>query len=150
MLQLDIITLAFHHTLQCSSIYRFNQIFNFHICHSLLFHSLKSMSHIPSPIPWGTLLLLLSGDVEINTGTQQIDQNPVFSSICSNKIAWGIQQDTAPRHATSESRDFCSKVHVGILRRCYRNSDTAHHRLIFHILPCLLVCGPPSKFPCLF
>ena len=49
------ITLTFHHTLQCLSIYRFNQIFNFHICHSLLFHSLKSMSHIPSPITYGTL-----------------------------------------------------------------------------------------------
>ena len=36
---------------------------------------------------WNTSkLLLLSGDVEINTGPQQIDQNPVLSSIYSNKI----------------------------------------------------------------
>ena len=41
---------------------------------------------------WNTSkLLLLSGDVEINTGPQQIDQNPVLSSICSNKITWGVQ-----------------------------------------------------------
>ena len=31
------------------------QIFNFHICHQLLFHSLKGMFHIPSPTTYGIL-----------------------------------------------------------------------------------------------
>ena len=36
---------------------------------------------------WNTSkLLLLSGDVKINPGLRPIDQNPVFCSICSNKI----------------------------------------------------------------
>ena len=44
--------LTLHHsniTSHYLSIYRFIQIFNFHICHLLLFHSLKDMSHILSP-----------------------------------------------------------------------------------------------------
>ena len=57
----------------------------------------KSDSSPISNYIWNTsTLLLLSNDVEINSGPRPIDQNPVFCCICSNKINRGIQQDTAP------------------------------------------------------
>ena len=59
-----------------------------------------AQTYDPIPISnyiWNTSnLLLLSSDVEINSGPRPIDQNPVFCSISSNKINYGIQEDIAP------------------------------------------------------
>ena len=46
---------------------------------------------------WNTSkLLLFPGKVETNTIPQTIDQDPVFCSICSDRIYRGIRQDTVP------------------------------------------------------
>ena len=76
---------------------------------------------------WNTsALLLLSNDLEINPGPRQIDQNPVFCCIYSNKINRGIQQDTAPTCSVENCNARCHPAYNNLSvhqTRHAKNSD---------------------------
>ena len=60
---------------------------------------------------WNTSnLLLLSSDAEINPGPRTINQNPVFCSICYNKINWGVQQHMAPTCSKENCNARCHQA----------------------------------------
>ena len=77
-----------------------------------------AQTYDPVPISnyiWNTSkLLLLSSDVEINSGPRPIDQNPVFCSISSNKINYGIQQDIAPTWSDKNCNAGCHQAYNGL------------------------------------
>ena len=84
-----------------------------------------AQTYDPIPISnyiWNTSkLLLLSSDVEINSGPRPIDQNPVFCSISSNKINYGIQEDIAPTWSDKNCNAGCHQAYNGlsINQTCY-------------------------------
>ena len=71
------------------------------------------MSHFPSPTTYGTLWNCYFFPV-INPGPQPLDQNPVFCSLCSNKINCGIQQDMAPTCSDENCNAWCHQACNGL------------------------------------
>ena len=53
-------------------------------------------------------------NVEINPGPRPIDQNPVFCSICSNKISQWVQQDMAPSCSDENCNARCHQACNGL------------------------------------
>ena len=64
---------------------------------------------------WNTSkLLLFPGKVETNTIPQTIDQDPVFCSICSDRIYRGIRQDTVPICSNKNCNAWCHQACSGL------------------------------------
>ena len=87
---------------------------------------------------WNTSkLLLLSGDVEINPEPQPIDRNPVFCSICSNKINCGAQQDMAPtcfdENCNARYHQVCNGLSISQTRNIL-NMALESPKLLIHLL----------------
>ena len=64
---------------------------------------------------WNTSkLLFISGHVGTNPEPKRIDQDPIFCSLCSNRINCGVQQDTTPtcsdKNCNAQCHQICSSL----------------------------------------
>ena len=102
--------------LQWPYIYRFHRSLKFFHSPPTFISSFRKF--IPTSISnniWDTSkLLLLSGELESNPGPCPINTNPVFWTIYSLKINWGIQQDTAPTCSDTNCNAQCQQACNGL------------------------------------
>ena len=60
---------------------------------------------------WNTSkLLFISGHVGTNPEPKRIDQDPIFCSLCSNRINCGAQQDTTPTCSDKNCNARCHQI----------------------------------------
>ena len=128
------ITLAFYQSLQWTYIYRFH--------HSIVSSFYKFIpTCISNNILDASKLLLLSGDVETNSGPRPINMNPVFCTICSSKINRGI--DTRSTCSDTKCNARCHQACNGLSTNQTRHPKTCWHTIMWkclqHVLKILFV-----------
>ena len=111
------------------------------------------LNYVPYSISnyiWNTSkLLLLSDDVKINPGLQPIGQNPVFCSICSNKINWGIQQDMAPtcfkENCNAQCHQTCNGLSISQTRHAKNPGPSVTWKCPQHGTGIAKIIVPPAS-----